>query len=254
MSELSGPPTRQGLQEAQYSFPYHWIANDDDGYWTTCRAVPGAFAYLALLGEVGREVTALRPRTALDFGCGDGRLAHRLAHHGVAEVTGIDLSAQAIAFAQAFPAPLGLTFQCLAIESSPLRRHDVVVAMEVLEHIPDAQLPAVVHALRERTHVDGHLVVSVPTTNVPTSPKHERHYTVSLLDEQLSPCFTRVSARYVNRVTSLATAIDRLAANRVFAMRHRGALRLVTRMYQTHVTAAAADTGANLIAVYRPVS
>lgn len=252
MNDPHGTTNRRALQESQYDYPYHWIANDDAGHWSCCRATPGAFAYLALLEEVRREVQLASPARILDFGCGDGRLAHLLARDGAPEVTGLDLSPSAIAFARSFPGPPGLRFECGAIEEMPAEPYDALVAMEVLEHVPEGQLDSIVGALRLRAAPDALLVVTVPTTNVPLSPKHERHYTVDLLNEHLQGAFVLRSCRYVNRLSTLGRTLDRLAANRLFALRHPGLLRWATDAYRRRATAASPGDGANLLAVYEP--
>lgn len=159
---------------------------------------------------------------------------------------------RAIAFARAFPGPPGLRFEGGRIADSPAQGHDVAVAMEVLEHIPNGALPGVVDALRNRVAASGRLVVTVPTVNVPLSPKDERHYTVDLLDEHLAGGFTRESVRYLNRVSRAGVLVDRLAANRWFALRHAGLLRVLTKAYRARALHAASADGANLLAVYRP--
>lgn len=76
----------------------------------------------------------------LDVGCGGGVLSEPLARLG-AEVTGIDESADLIAVAQAHAENqhLGLSYQRTSVEALAAgdEQFDVVVSMEVIEHVTD---------------------------------------------------------------------------------------------------------------------
>lgn len=104
----------------------------------------------ALAAAVGRDVAADRPLAGLeilDVGCGGGLLAEPLARLGAA-VTGLDPSREAVAAAAAHARESGLEidYRCGTVEdlAGPGRRFDAVVALEVVEHVPD--LPAFVSA------------------------------------------------------------------------------------------------------------
>jgi 2-polyprenyl-3-methyl-5-hydroxy-6-metoxy-1,4-benzoquinol methylase len=92
----------------------------------------------------------------LDLGCGTGWFAHRLAQFG--EVTGIDLSETAIALARSqFP---GVSFLCGNLHEAalPAGQFDIVVAQEVIAHVPDQ--PAFVRRIAELLKPDRYLIVT----------------------------------------------------------------------------------------------
>lgn len=215
--------------------------------------MPGGFRYLALLEEVTAEVVALCPHRVLDFGCGDGRLAYELGTRGgIEDVVGVDLSERAIAFARAFMPPNLARLIHGDVGYMAEFDFDVIVLMEVLEHIPDASLGAVLAALKSRLNGDGRMIVSVPTTNVPLHPKHERHYDLATLREHLAPLFEVESHRYVNSTGVIPSILDRLAANRYFALRHRNALTVLTQAFRRFGVNSTQGSGGNLLAVVRP--
>jgi 2-polyprenyl-6-hydroxyphenyl methylase / 3-demethylubiquinone-9 3-methyltransferase len=106
--------------------------------------------------QFGREANAMRPLDGLDLvdlGCGAGLLAEPMARLG-AGVTGIDPAAATIAVARRHAEAAGLaiayrvaTVEALVAEGAGF---DVVLAMEVVEHVadPDAFLEAAAGLVR----------------------------------------------------------------------------------------------------------
>jgi 2-polyprenyl-6-hydroxyphenyl methylase/3-demethylubiquinone-9 3-methyltransferase len=96
-----------------------------------------------IAAEFGRDLSADRPFAGLrllDIGCGGGLLSEPMARLG-AEVVGVDAAARNIPVAQTHAAQSGLeidyrhgTAEALAAAGE---RFDVVLNMEVVEHVPD---------------------------------------------------------------------------------------------------------------------
>jgi SAM-dependent methyltransferase len=119
------------------------------------RALIGRFTH-----ALCREVAALRPQSVLEVGCGEGYMLDALARAGVgAELTGIELSETAVADARA---RLGTRATIQRGDARELgrgeRKFDVVLMLEVLEHLPDpaAMLPVLASICRDA------VVLSVP--------------------------------------------------------------------------------------------
>jgi 2-polyprenyl-6-hydroxyphenyl methylase/3-demethylubiquinone-9 3-methyltransferase len=87
------------------------------------------------------RAVSLNQKRVLDLGCGGGLLSEALARkHAV--VTGLDISAGAIAAAKSHLQTSGLTVEYLvgSAEDHAVRLHsqyDVITCMELLEHVPD---------------------------------------------------------------------------------------------------------------------
>ncbi len=111
-------------------------------------------------GEAVRLARRVAPSTVLEVGCGEGYMLEVLHDAGLgADLTGVDFSEPAIADARQ---RLG---DCATLEArdarelaSDGRTFDMVVMLEVLEHIPDpAQMLPILEQLTER-----YLLLSVP--------------------------------------------------------------------------------------------
>jgi 2-polyprenyl-6-hydroxyphenyl methylase/3-demethylubiquinone-9 3-methyltransferase len=94
-----------------------------------------------LLDRYGRDGTSVKPFAGiklLDVGCGGGLLSEPLARMGFA-VTAIDAGDRNIAVARlhAEQAGLEIDYRVAAPEDLEGEEYDVVVSMEVVEHVPD---------------------------------------------------------------------------------------------------------------------
>ena len=102
-----------------------------------------AYAVDQIAVEHGRDRGSLRPFEGLcllDIGCGGGLMAEPMARLG-ATVTAIDPSAETVGVAAAHARQAGLTIDYRATTAEALAatgaRFDAVLAMEVIEHVPD---------------------------------------------------------------------------------------------------------------------
>lgn len=88
-----------------------------------------------------QEYTSLEGKTILDVGCGGGILSEGLARAG-AKVTGIDMAEKGLEVAKLhlLESKLDVDYQKIPVEELAEKQpasFDVVVCMEMLEHVPD---------------------------------------------------------------------------------------------------------------------
>ncbi len=107
--------------------------------------------------RIALDMLAVRAGTLLDVGCGPGFAAELLATHGFT-VTGFEAAPSAAAAART----RGIAVLEGDLSSGPLpgAPYDVVVAFEVLEHLPDPLQG--LEALRAACRPGGDIIVSLP--------------------------------------------------------------------------------------------
>jgi 2-polyprenyl-6-hydroxyphenyl methylase / 3-demethylubiquinone-9 3-methyltransferase len=122
------------------------------------------FLRAELLAHTGRDTRAVKPFAGLrllDIGCGGGLIAEPLARLG-ASVTGLDPSPENIETARRHAKGQALAIDYLTGTSGELatqgRRFDCVIALEVIEHVPD--VPAFLRTCADVTEPGGLIVLS----------------------------------------------------------------------------------------------
>jgi 2-polyprenyl-6-hydroxyphenyl methylase / 3-demethylubiquinone-9 3-methyltransferase len=112
-------------------------------------------------GREGRSARLLDGLTALDVGCGGGVLSEPLARLG-ATVTGLDPAPTNLAVARTHAERSGLSIdyrgETIEEVAGQGERFDLVLAMEVVEHVPD--MPAFVAACCEAVRPGGLLFLA----------------------------------------------------------------------------------------------
>jgi len=162
-----------------------------------------------------------RGRRVVEVGCGTGHGARLLAEVA-SQVLAIDISAAAIAAAAASVGKANVSFRRAdAMELSPAELQcDLLVAFQVVEHLPDAERFAALAA--EATRPRGVLLISTPNARLShgANPYHAREFTADELKEMLARLFCCVelfgvhgsqrAISYDRRRTRLAQAVLRL--------------------------------------------
>lgn len=161
---------RRALQEGEYRLPHHWVLRKH-----------GLANYLHKSDRLAELVrgAGCAGGAALDVGCGDGRGTHELATRlGPAFTwTGVDFSERAIAFARLMAEDLRFEVQDGERLAAADGAYDLVVAREVIEHVPPPDVGSFVAELRRVLAPGGVLVVTTPTTNRRVPEKHFQHFT-----------------------------------------------------------------------------
>jgi SAM-dependent methyltransferase len=171
------------IQDAAYSFPYHYLVQLNNETPRIYRMLDWGMEYLTYLTVVRELLYRFGVgKRILDVGCGDGFLLNSLDVQSFSKLAGIDLSERAIRLALALGK--GPDFKAMDVDQIN-EKYDVITLVEVLEHIPDGQEQHFLSSISGKIVANGRLIVSVPSTVRPVVPKHFRHYDMNILKKRL---------------------------------------------------------------------
>ncbi len=137
-------------------------------------------------------------REVLDCGCGNGYGSHLLAETA-RSVTGVDIAAEAVAYARQHFVRPNLHFMQMDSQSLEFAdaTFDVVCSFEVVEHIADSA--RYLAEIRRVLRPEGTALLSTPNRLVyshaagkPLNPYHVREYSLAELRQVLAPHFSEV--------------------------------------------------------------
>lgn len=205
------------LQNNQYHFPYHYIPwFNENGEGKKYRVYKKGYEYLCYVKHVLGLIDQEKPRSVLEVGCGDGRIIGLLEK--VEKKIGIDLSAEAIAFARAFHPEV----EFLVNDASKIEgEFDIVLAVEVLEHIPDNEVSFFLKTLEDRCTKGGKVIITVPSKAKPLIEKHYRHYDENLFYNHLKIANINLKIDKIEHIfkeTSLIRLYRRLTINKYWVV------------------------------------
>jgi 2-polyprenyl-3-methyl-5-hydroxy-6-metoxy-1,4-benzoquinol methylase len=228
--------------ERDYKRPYHWDLQPGDLF-------SGGTEYWGYVRLAERLLQPLPKPRILEVGCGDGRICEHVAQRFPdARVEGIDISLRAIAFAQLCGG--AATYRRISLYDLQ-ETYDVVLLIEVLEHIPKEEIERFLAKIHDVLQPGGSLILSVPTPRFPMfHPGHVQHFDreaiVQLLERSHLFCREiiyqhdlRLDFRY--HTHGLPGFLKMLVENRVWTLKPgRRLLRWVYERYGLETTEARA--------------
>lgn len=205
----------------EYESHYHSV--EEQHWWFRGRR----HMVWSLIEELKLPTTA----TILEIGCSGGPLLLQLRQAGYTHLTGIDVSARAIATARQRDLANVHVMDGAKLDF-PDNSFDLVIASDVLEHIEDETA-----ALREWHRVlrpEGHLLVFVPAHEFLWSEHdvvnhHFRRYSATRLRQVLQPQFAVQRTGFWNNLLFFPTAAVRLL-QRWWPARPDGDLQVLPRL------------------------
>jgi len=237
------------IQNSLYEFPYHNIPHfTQNGTPSLIRNLSWGFDYLCYQKHLNEKIVSMHPDSVLEVGCGDGYFIGNLPS-SITKRVGVDLSSKAIAFAKAFHP------DCIFFHQNVDKitgKFDIVAAIEVIEHIPDDSLSAFFKSLYALTNEKGKIIISVPTMIIPLNKKHYRHYTIDLLNDQLTKSQVPLKINeyeYIYSDPVWLKHLRRLQGNRFFCLEIKPLMMWAWKQIWNHHRIANKKTGFHLVAV-----
>jgi len=241
--------TKYKLQDSQYSFPYHYLPSlDKKSVFRPYPKMSWGLKYITYISFMTELIFALKPKSLIDIGCGDGRLI-QIVKKSVPSITGIDLSKRAVAFAKAFNPEIEILCGDITELS---QKYEMVTLVEVLEHIPEDKLEVFMRDVARLVLGEGYLLITVPTINVPLIKKHYRHYDLKMLENCIKPYFIIDKSWWLYRKGIPEKIIRFLIYNKFYILNFYPLLRILWNLHKKITYFADAETGENLVCLARP--
>lgn len=190
-TKTSREVVRERMKRGSEPLKEEWLAWEKQGPMTEARMAEfykGTTNYIYELGEwhlfvpgkresdmqLVAEMQKKQPKNILDFGGGVGLMAFPLARAGF-DVTIADLDGTSLDFAKfrAERHDVKMKFWKSDVEAMPPDgKYDVILALDVLEHLPKETLHAVVDKLVQLKHDKTEIIISAPFGKTSVHPMH----------------------------------------------------------------------------------
>ena len=247
-------PDKFRIQDAQYGFPYHYVPTLERGHFRQHYLLRWGYEYLGYLNYCLDRLAELEWDSMLDVGCGDGRLVSLASERfDSRKLVGIDASEQAIGLARLLARGGEFVADDITRPGVFPQPFDVLTCVEVIEHIPPDALPGFVAGMRRQVKAGGKLLVTVPSTNRPVTPKHYQHFDPALLEATLAPHFRPERTLYLNGSGWALRQLRRLFVNRLFLVTNQRALDAFYRFYVRRHLVADPASGSRVFGLFSAV-
>ena len=164
------------LQEEQYRIPYHYLPVAGPEGFSQVHYWSWGYRYLGRLQIAMEMLEQVEFQSLVDIGCGDGRFLQEVSSRWPGKsLLGVDYSVTAIDWARRLNPGLSFEVRDILADRMPAV-YDVATLLDVIEHVPPGQLEAFVQAALTAVRPGGHLILTVPHTNMPLDPKHHQHF------------------------------------------------------------------------------
>jgi len=177
--------------ECEYDYSLHYRTWHDDSAACAAQRVD------TFRQVYGRWLPAAAG-AALDIGCGMGFALAGLQSLGYSDVYGIDLDAQQVATCQRRALPVERVEDAAAFLRQHPERYDLILMLDVLEHVPVASQLALLRCVHAALRPGGRLIVTVPNATSPLAARWR------YIDWTHHCSFTEHSLRFVLRNAGFA--------------------------------------------------
>lgn len=238
------------IQDSEYYKPYHHLVSFGENYkqWeSTCYGLE----YYSYVSRVIKHIQKLSTfKNIAEVGCGDGKILLELAKiYPEKHFDGYDLSERAILFAKAYSYGYNNLDFFKNDFAKTSKRYDLIICVEVLEHIHKLEIKEFVSKIYDKLDVGGRLLVTVPSTNIRYVPKkHYRHYTLEILEKHLKN-FEFVLIEYIHKNNFLFKVLNHIVENKLFIIKEKHINRIIKKLFVIFCIRANQSNGRHILII-----
>lgn len=212
------------IQENEYDFPYHHLV--DIKPFSETKHLFWGYKYAAYIEKILEELEKINFNSLIEIGCGDGKIIGEIAKKFPGKkFIGTDYSEKSLKFAKAFSPHI-------KFEASSDEKFDVLILVEVLEHINPQQISIFVESISKNLKDGGLAIITTPCDNVSANSKHYQHFNKESVTKVLKKEFEIVSIEYTSANSFGVSIIQRLLANRFFILNNKPIVSFLYKIYK----------------------
>lgn len=243
------------IQDIEYSRPYHHFLDLKNCSFTESLGGYGLeyYSYVSYIVEyIDNHIKNHGVRNVAEVGCGDGKILYELSHNKNIGFEGYDLSKKAIMFAKAYSEGMdNLNFYDFEFGKSN-KKYDVILCVEVLEHISDKDTTDFISQIYNNLADDGILLLSVPSKNIALGEKHYRHYDESMIYNIFSDRFTVCDIVHLHNIKSVILRfLSLLCYNPIYILNNKNFQKLIFDCYRKNYQITTKKNSAHIFTVLK---
>lgn len=218
------------IQEEEYQFPYHYIPKLEE--FSSHLVWKWGYQYAATINFLLEKLNNTNFLKVLDIGCGDGRLVREVKNKFPDKtVKGIDISQSAINLARTLNPNFEFEVQDIVKESKIEEKYDVILLVEVIEHIEQNKLKQFLSKAIDYLQVGGYIFITTPSKNKKISKKHFQHFTMNGLVDLLGLKIEILENHFLHNIDKRFSYMTKILYNDYFILNYKPLLNQIFNYY-----------------------
>jgi 2-polyprenyl-3-methyl-5-hydroxy-6-metoxy-1,4-benzoquinol methylase len=233
----------QSLQEEQYYFPYHHLVEISP--FSQTKYLLWGYKYASYINKVIDTLKEYSFNSIVDIGCGDGKLTFEIAKlFPTKRIVGTDYSEKCLLQARSFSPDI-------EFKKETDEKFDAFTLVEVLEHIPVAEIDKFISSLANNLNNGGIGIITTPHINQPLNKKHYQHFDKEKIYTLFENDFLIERFEYISAKNFTSILVQKLLSNHYFVLNYKPLIRYLYNLYNKKCLQATEENATQVFVVIR---